>query len=63
MDLMSSAAGFGLGYNDEISAQVRAINAAGLPGEWGQSTEGATVKTKPPQMSNVPTRGASTNDL
>jgi len=65
MDLMSAAspAGFGLAYDDEISAQVRAINAAGLPGEWGQSSVNGRVKTKPPKMDNVPTRGASTNEL
>jgi len=62
MDIMSSASGFGLAYNDEITAKVRAINAAGLPGEWGESTENGRVKTKPPKMSNVPTRGASTNE-
>jgi len=63
MDLMTSELGFGLSYNDEITAQVRAINAAGLPGQWGQSSVNGSVKTQPPQMAAVPTRGASTNEL
>lgn len=45
MDLMESE--FGLSYNDSIVSRVRAVNAAGLSGEWRESDDSAKVKTKP----------------
>jgi len=52
---------FGLAYNDAIVAQVRAVNAAGLKGEYKESDDEAKVKTKPEKMSAAPRRGQSTD--
>lgn len=39
---------FGLGYDEAVIARVRAVNAAGLSSEWGESADDeAFVKTKP----------------
>jgi len=38
---------FELEFNDSIVARVRAVNAAGLEGEWRESDDSAKVKTKP----------------
>lgn len=38
---------FGLNYDDSIIARVRAVNAAGLEGQWADSDDSAKVKTKP----------------
>lgn len=59
MDLMESE--FGLAYNEAIVSRVRAVNAAGLSGEWKESDDSAKVKTKPQQMPDAPTRGSSTD--
>lgn len=52
---------FGLEYNESIVARVRAINAAGLKGEWKESDDSAKVKTKPAKMADVPERSSSTD--
>jgi len=52
---------FSLNYDDPIVARVRAVNAAGLEGEWQESDDSAKVKTKPEQMPDAPYRGASTD--
>jgi len=53
---------FDLSYDNSIEAQVRAVNAAGLKGDWKSSDDSAKVKTKPAQMATTPERGASTDD-
>jgi len=52
---------FGLSFNDPIVARVRAVNAAGLEGDYTESDESAKVKTKPQQLPDAPYRGASTD--
>lgn len=52
---------FGLSYNDDIVARVRAVNAAGLAGSWKESDDSAKVKTVPAKMEPAPYRGASTD--
>lgn len=38
---------FSLAYNGSINARVRAVNAAGLSGNWAYSDDSAKVKTEP----------------
>jgi len=52
---------FSLAYDANIDARVRAVNAAGLSGNWQYSDDGAKVKTKPQQMPVAPERGSSTD--
>lgn len=52
---------FGLAYDEDIVARVRAVNAAGLEGDWKESDDSAKVKTVPAKMDPAPYRGASTN--
>lgn len=52
---------FGLSYNQPIIARVRAVNAAGLKGEFQESDDSAKVKTKPQKMPDAPRRGSSTD--
>lgn len=59
MDKMQTE--FQLEYNDNIVAQVRAVNAAGLSGQYRASDDSAKVKTKPVKMPNKPGNGSSTD--
>lgn len=61
MDMSAMVSEFNLEYNDSIVAQVRAVNAAGLKGEYKESDEDAKVKTKPEKMAAAPIWGKSTD--
>lgn len=61
IEMLSMQDDFGLEYNDSIVARVRAVNAAGLEGEWRESDDSAKVKTAPQKMTPAPERGNSTN--
>lgn len=61
IDMSKMQSEFGLAYNDDIVARVRAVNAAGLNGDWRESDDSAKVKTKPQQMPAAPVRGSSTD--
>jgi len=61
MDMSAMVSEFNLEYNDSIVAQVRAVNAAGLKGEYKESDEDAKVKTKPEKMAAAPVWGKSTD--
>lgn len=51
---------FNLEYNDPIVAQVQAVNAASLVGDWRKSDDSAKVKTVPKALEAAPVRGQST---
>lgn len=54
IDMSTMVDEFGLGYDSSVVARVRALNSAGLLGEWGQSDSSAKVKTRPAKVPSIP---------
>jgi len=61
IDMLKMDTEFELNYDESIIARVRAVNAAGLEGDWKESDGSAKVKTKPQKMAAAPYRGKSTD--